>query len=394
MDSQLSPPALRGHAVEVSDATAQPTRPPLPEWLHLAPGRSVLWRSADSVQLGLADPHAMVLEGLTAPLATLLSSMDGTRSTARLVADAVAAGAADAEVRAVLGDLVGAGLAAETADPAGRTATEHTVDEHAWSVHSARRCDELVQQRRGATVVIDGSTRLALALATSLASAGVGRVVVDPAGTVQPADVGTGYQLSDVGKPRAVAAREALRRTAPTVVVPPPTRYRPDLVVLADALVPDPDVVRDLVSRQVPHLAAHAHEGVAVVGPLVLPGRSSCLRCVQLHRGDQDPAWPKLAAQLVDAVPVADLGCAQVAAALATEQVLAVLAGPSGSVGCPPTWGASLELDPLRGRLRHRSWPPHPYCPCGAAGGGSGRARRAGSEPVCEVGSAHGRIRA
>lgn len=383
VDSRLSPPAHPGHAWDVSHVT-QRSRPPLPEWLRLAPGRSVLWRSPDSVQLGLADPQAMVLEGLTAPLAALLCSMDGTRSTARLVADAVAAGAADAAVRDFLDDLIGAGLAAETADPTGRAETQHTVDEHAWSVHSARRCDELMALRRDATVVVDGSTRLALALATSLAGAGVGRVAFDPAGTVQPADVGTGYQLADVGTPRAVAAREALRRAAPAAVVGPPSRRRPDLVVLADALVPDPDVVRDLVVRRVPHLAVHAHEGVAVVGPLVLPGRSSCLRCVQLHRGDQDPAWPKLAAQLVDAVPVADLGCAQVAAALATEQVLAVLAGPSGGVDCPPTWGVSLELDPLRGRLHHRGWPPHPRCGCGAA---------AGSQPACEAASADERIR-
>lgn len=382
MDSRLSASALPGHAVDVSHVTQH--SPPLPEWLRLAPGRSVLWRSADSVQLGLAYPHAMVLEGLTAPLVALLCSMDGTRSTARLVAEAVAAGAADAEVRTILDDLVGAGLAAETPDPAARAETQHTVDENAWSVHGAGRCDELMALRRDATVVVDGCTRLALALAGSLAAAGVGRVAFDPAGTVQPADIGTGYQLADVGTPRAVAAREVLRRAAPAVVVPPPTRPRPDLIVLADALVPDPDVIRDLVARRVPHLAVYAHEGVAVVGPLVLPGRSSCLRCVQLQHGDQDPAWPKLAAQLVDAVPVADLGCAQVAAALATEQVLAVLAGPSGGIGCPPTWGVSLELDPLRGRLQHRGWPPHPRCGCGAA---------AGSDPACEVAPADERIR-
>ncbi|MPZ66668.1 MAG: TOMM precursor leader peptide-binding protein [Pseudonocardiaceae bacterium] len=346
--------------------TEPPSTGSLPEWLRLAPGRSVLWRSRDCVQLGLADVHAMVLEGLSTPLATLLRSMDGTRSTTQLLADAVAAGAVLAELRAVLDELVSAGLATGVADPTAPTDTERAVDAQAWSLHSARRCPELMELRRNATVVIDGSTRLALAVATSLAAAGVGRVVVDPAGTVQPADVGIGYRLADVGLPRAQVARDALRRAVPAVRTTPPVRSCPDLVVLADALVPDPGLLLDLLARRVPHLAVHAHEGVAVVGPLVLPGRSSCLRCVQLRRADLDPAWPKLAAQLVSAVPIADVGCTQVAAALATEQVLAMLAGPSGGVGHPPTWGASLELDPLRGQLSRRRWPAHPRCGCGA----------------------------
>lgn len=326
----------------------------------------MLWRSRDCVQLGFADGHAMVLEGLSTPLATLLRSMDGTRSTTRLLADAVAAGATLAELRAVLDELVSTGLATEVAEPTGPADTERAIDAQAWSVHSSRGCTELMELRRDATVLVDGSTRLALAIATSLAAAGVGGVVVDPAGTVAPTDVGIGYRLADVGLPRVQVARETLRRTVPAVRTTPPVRYRPDLVVLADALVPDPDLVLDLVARRVPHLAVHAHEGVAVVGPLVLPGRSSCLRCVQLRRADLDPVWPKLAAQLVGGVPVADIGCTQVAAALATEQVLAMLAGPSGGVGHPPTWGASLELDPLRGQLDRRRWPAHPRCGCGA----------------------------
>ena len=35
-----------------------------------------------------------------------------------------------------------------------------------------------------------------------------------------------------------------------------------------------------------------------VVGPLVIPGLTSCLRCADLHRRDRDPAWHALAVQL------------------------------------------------------------------------------------------------
>jgi hypothetical protein len=50
-----------------------------------------------------------------------------------------------------------------------------------------------------------------------------------------------------------------------------------DLVVLADYLVADPRLVRDLRSQGVPHLAVRVRDGTGLVGPLVIPGVTSCL---------------------------------------------------------------------------------------------------------------------
>ena len=50
-----------------------------------------------------------------------------------------------------------------------------------------------------------------------------------------------------------------------------------DLVVLADYLVADPRMVRDLHSQGVPHLPVRVRDGTGLVGPLVIPGKTSCL---------------------------------------------------------------------------------------------------------------------
>jgi hypothetical protein len=50
-----------------------------------------------------------------------------------------------------------------------------------------------------------------------------------------------------------------------------------DLVVLSDSLVADPRLMRDLHSRRVPHLAVRVRDGTGLVGPLVIPGVTSCL---------------------------------------------------------------------------------------------------------------------
>ncbi len=94
-----------------------------------------------------------------------------------------------------------------------------------------------------------------------------------------------------------------------------------DLAVLTDFLVSDPRVVRDLHATGVPHLPVRVRDGVGLVGPLVIPGMTSCLGCADLHRSDRDAAWPALAAQLRDTVGNADRATVLATAALALNQI-------------------------------------------------------------------------
>ena len=55
-----------------------------------------------------------------------------------------------------------------------------------------------------------------------------------------------------------------------------------DLVVLSDSLVADPRMLRDLHAARIPHLPVRVRDGSGLVGPLVVPGVTSCLRC---HKG-------------------------------------------------------------------------------------------------------------
>lgn len=340
----------------------------VPERLRLAPGRAALWRSPTSLQLGVDPQRAMVLDDLPAPLAALLKQMDGVRSTTELLTTAQAAGASRGEALTMLADLHRRGLVQEASAAEGARPGWHRValatEAANWSVHSSHPPREVLHQRRRAVVRVMGSGRVGVAVATALATAGVGHVAVHATDTVVATDLGTGYQPGDLGRPRASAAADAVRRCAPEVIVA--AHRRPELIVLTDVVVPEPAVVAELLGSRIPHLIGYAHEGTAVVGPLVWPGRSSCLHCAELHHADVDVAWPKLAAQLTGQLASAGLACTQLAAALIAEQVLAALAGPAAGLPVPATWGAALQLDPLRGTVRRLPRPPHPRCGCGA----------------------------
>ena len=142
-----------------------------------------------------------------------------------------------------------------------------------------------------------------------------------------------------------------------------------DLVVLSDYLVADPRMVRDLHGQGVAHLPVRVRDGTGLVGPLVIPGVTSCLGCADLHRRDRDPGWPAISAQLRETVGVADRATLLATAALALSQVNRVIAAVRGrdalaDPGPPQTLNATLEFDLGAGAIVARQWTRHPLCSC------------------------------
>lgn len=199
-----------------------------------------------------------------------------------------------------------------------------------------------------------------------LAAAGVGRVRVcsDGEAKLHQAMPG-GIAPTDEGLLLAVAAETAVRRAAPEAdTTPIPVDQRPDLTILAvDAPVPD-ERRRALHAADAPYLVVELGVDHGVVGPMVLPGLTSCLQCADLHRRDRDSAWSALAIQLTIPRrygPSSDVAVATVIGGVAALQALTFLDG-----GEPACLDGTLELRMPDWRLRRRSWPAHPGCDCTA----------------------------
>lgn len=353
-----------------------PDRPALP------PGVPVLRRSADSAQLGVDPRRSVVLDGLTPPLLSALHELDGRHRIGEL-ADLVARhGGHPHDLHRLLRELADHRLLVDAAG----TGTDPLPgwlrpDAVAWTQGTGRPGDRALHTRRSSAVTVDGGGRMGIAIACALAGAGVGRVEVRADGVVGPADLGTGYADTDLGRSRADAARAAVARHTPAADAAPelplaPVRTRsarrsraagtPDLVVLADTVLPDPGRATELRAARIPHLPVRALGGHGAVGPLVLPGRTGCLRCADLHRTAADPHWPTLSAQLCRRPQEADLCTTLAVAALAAGQVVHALGWADAARWAPPVWGAVVELDSLRGALTRSRSRPHPDCGCGA----------------------------
>jgi hypothetical protein len=139
----------------------------------------------------------------------------------------------------------------------------------------------------------------------------------------------------------------------------------PDLAVLVG--YQDPGLGTWLVRSGVAHMAVAAHEAIGVVGPLVRPGLTACLRCLDLTRAGLDPAWPLILAQLTGraAEPAAcDANLAAMVAAQAATQALTLI---DRDAHPPAAQNGTLELVQPSWQWRRRTWPARPDCGCGAS---------------------------
>jgi hypothetical protein len=133
-----------------------------------------------------------------------------------------------------------------------------------------------------------------------------------------------------------------------------------ELVVLCSSAPLPRAVVDPLAAEGVAHLVVcgTGAPGSLRVGPLVEPGSTACLRCVDAAEAVADPRRPLIIEQLAtrQAAPIdpltVDLGLAW-----AARDVVAHLAGRT-----PATWSATVEAQASPPVVR--SWQRHPHCGC------------------------------
>ncbi|WP_037160964.1 hypothetical protein [Rhodococcoides fascians] len=132
-----------------------------------------------------------------------------------------------------------------------------------------------------------------------------------------------------------------------------------DVAVLTDDLAPDPHLVTELVRARTPHVQVRLRDGTGVVGPFVIPGTTSCLRCADLTRGGLDPQWPHISAQLLGSVGHADKPTVLAAAAVVLGQIHQFVRDRR-----PSLIDTTVEIDLRSHVIERRRWTRHPHCDC------------------------------
>jgi hypothetical protein len=134
----------------------------------------------------------------------------------------------------------------------------------------------------------------------------------------------------------------------------------PDLVVLATIGPLRRARVDPLMREGIAHLVLTADPTGCEVGPLVVPGRTPCLRCVDAFRTDLDPRHDVVADQLASLGGLwpPDPTATAAGLALAVREICAFLDDPS------TVRGATTIRVPADGPPLLREWSRHPDCGC------------------------------
>jgi hypothetical protein len=344
----------------------------------LKPGLLPVWRNHDTLQIGVDPRRAIALTGMRGA-ACLLRLLDGSRDRGQVLAAAGDLGIDPVAADRVLSLLAAGGALDDLAPGAfrGLSAAQRARLAPELATASLAHGDadggaRSLTRRQAARVRVHGSGRAGLSIAGLLTSAGIGVVISSGPAAPQlrraiadgPAQPPAGPDGTGPAHPASLTTARSPQSThgGPGRRVQP---QRPSLVILADSH--RRDLPADLCRDQVPHLAAATSEAIGVVGPLVLPGRSACLRCLDLTRAERDPAWPLILAQLtrhdVTEPPACDAVLAAMVAAQATAQALAFIdRGPAAVAVISGT----LELVLPDWQWRRRTWQPHHQCGCQA----------------------------
>jgi hypothetical protein len=344
--------------------------------VRLKDGFTVLWREQGAVQIGTDPRCGVVLQGLSDDEQALLDLLPDHP----LLDDLVRAGRGrqigEQRVRDLVTTLVEAGVLLP--DGVGRMdrpgprhpAAGRIADVAYWARLRHDGDGRAVLERRSTQCVgVLGVDRLGMLVASGLAAAGVGTVLLSDPAPVLPADVAPGaFAPADVGRPREEAGAAALRAAVAGVRTSARGAARPDVCVLVEHGVASPVLARPLVQEDLVHLSVVVRDVDVVVGPLVAPGHGPCLRCLDLHRCDADERWPAIATQVAACpAPGVETLVGMLAAALAVGQVLAHLDGR-----WPVVRSGTLEVTAVEAVPRLRIWASHPDCGCRGLGARDG----------------------
>ena len=276
------------------------------------------------------------------------------------------------------------------------------------AVTTEKDSQTIINQRRNFAIVIFGRNRLALSLFGVLQASGFSVIkIIDRMGStnsdslvqISPDEVcGLAIRGSDVGLRKTLVIADIARNSQlfPTENLEFP--LHPNFIISTESI--PQEIMQQWMSEEIPHLVvSNLIENKIILGPIVLPGKTPCLNCLNLWRSEQFPhhsSFEFLSALDSEETKGLEIPSAQVAlltgllATYVIEYCASVnLNGADGGVGvqakaprlieapmpinAPRLIGTTLTLnlfDPLNFEtsedesVGYRYWQPHLSCGC------------------------------
>jgi hypothetical protein len=265
---------------------------------------------------------------------------------------------------------------------------------YSWhpQIDNEMSAEDLIGKRRNFSIMIYGRNRLALSLFAVLQASGFALIKLtdrtnsassESRAQIEPDEVcGLAIRGSDVGLRKASVLADLARNSqlfpSENVLFP----ELPDLIISTESI--PQETMQSWLSENIVHLpVSNLIENKIVLGPIVIPGKTPCLNCLNLWQADQFPhhnSFEILAALDSGEGKGLELPAAQVAllTGLITTQVIQYCTSVDiqkvvNSEDAVKLVGATLAInlfDPLNSisledeTFGYRYWQPHTSCGC------------------------------
>ena len=265
---------------------------------------------------------------------------------------------------------------------------------YSWhpQIDNEMSAEDLIGKRRNFSIMIYGRNRLAISLFAVLQASGFALIKLtdrtnsassESRAQIEPDEVcGLAIRGSDVGLRKASVLADLARNSqlfpSENVLFP----ELPDLIISTESI--PQETMQSWLSENIVHLpVSNLIENKIVLGPIVIPGKTPCLNCLNLWQADQFPhhnSFEILAALDSGEGKGLELPAAQVAllTGLITTQVIQYCTSVGihnvvNSEDAVKLVGATLAInlfDPLNSislddeTYGYRYWQPHTSCGC------------------------------
>lgn len=225
--------------------------------------------------------------------------------------------------------------------------------------------------RADRTVHLETLAKTGLLIAQGLAGAGVGNLISHDELKVDSANLGpTGFPSQLQGQPRIEALRSLLAASPNNSRVTTGKKMtekqlaKIDCAVLIAHQVIEPKRYSTWLNRDVPHVLVTFDAQEVAISPMILPGQTACLYCLEIQRTNKNPQWPVIASQLITSTKKFDDAASQLfAAGIIIQKILSTLDRVSGfELGIENQTGYSLNLK--TGDITEFKWPQQTDCEC------------------------------
>ena len=343
--------------------------------MQINPNQQPLWRTPFQMQLG-AGSNSVVLKELSTAQERLIAALYNGIADRQLPLISKQLGLSSEQTTEVV-SAVGSLLLVERPDQQKNRKLDDSFVSSAFAeiiraslLHSTDG-ESVLLSRSERTVHIEELGQAGLSVALGLAAAGIGNLISHDENKVEKRDLGpTSYPSQLLGRPRLDALRSLLAASPNQALVSTGKKLsdaklqKIDCAVLISQQVTEPKRYSGWVNRDIPHVLITFETDNVTVSPMIIPGQTSCLFCLEKMRTEKDEKWPVIATQLISSSKsFDDSASAYFAAGVVIQKILARLDRVSGfELAQENLIGFNLELK--SGLVTQLTWPRHPDCGC------------------------------